>query len=172
MLHLTTFPPVWRVAGTRANNDGFVIIHCHGITILIFGRFMVSPRVVDAWTTRDRPSGKAKSMKWRSTALAILVDEETHTSVRTSFVQDLVTRGKEKGNGVLVALLELLIVAVSACELQRTRLKDLDTLASVDFEIPALIPIHAIHTGIIGVSAGAGDPNDSWEDECSNQSIQ
>ena len=106
-------PPVWWMAVTRANNDCFVPITSAEITILIFGRSQGYPGVVDAWTTRGRPSGKANSMKWRSTTLAILVDEETHAGAGL-FAQNLVTQGKRKGNGVLVALLKLLIVVISA----------------------------------------------------------
>jgi hypothetical protein len=113
MIDFSSPPPVWRVARTRANNDCFVPITSAEVTVLIFGRSMVFPRIVDAWTTRARPSGKAESTKWLSTALAILVDEETHTGAGL-FAPNLFIQGKRQGNGVSVALLKLPIVAVSA----------------------------------------------------------
>jgi hypothetical protein len=178
-------PPVRWVAGTRANNHCLVPIASAEITVLIFGRSMVHPRVVNAWTTRTCPSGKAKSTKWRSAALAILVDEETHTGARLFARNVFFIQGRIQGNSVLVVQVKVisyvlgtwpkLFIVVSACELHRTRpyVNDLYILASVDFEIPALIPIPtSFHARIIRFAAGAGKSHDSSEDERSNESVQ
>jgi hypothetical protein len=85
MINFSPFPPVWRVAVTRANNECFVPIASPEVAILIFGRSQGYPRVVNAWTSRGRVSGEANNANRWSIALFILVDEETHTSVRTSF---------------------------------------------------------------------------------------
>jgi hypothetical protein len=93
MIDFPSPPPVWRVASTRANNDCFMPIASAEVTVLIFGRSMVFSRIVNTWATRARPSGKAESMKWFSTALAILVDEETHTGAGL-FTPNLFIRGE------------------------------------------------------------------------------
>jgi hypothetical protein len=176
---LAALPPVWWMAGTRAHNHSLVPIASAQVAVLIFGRSVVLPRVVHAGTTTLRPGGKAHGAQRLSVALAILVDKETDTSVGVGvaiicrFVlseDNLVSSRRErssrnhKGQNViysadLAALLKLFIVDVvdvSACELQRTRLKDLDMLASVEFKIPALLPVLVVHTRIIRFTAGAG----------------
>jgi hypothetical protein len=81
---------------------------------------------------------------------------------------NIFSRRRTDGNDFL----ERLVVVVTACELQRARLKDLDTLASVDFEIPALLPVLVVHTRIIRVSTRADEPHDSWKGQCDGQSVQ
>jgi hypothetical protein len=172
----TTFPPMWFVAGIRTDNDCFVPIPRREVTILIFDRIAMHSRVVVAWTAWVRPSGKAKNTNRRSAAAPVVVNVETNTGVGI-FARNLSTtvwRGDHKRGeviGVLRALLEPLIV-ISACELQRARLKDLDTFASVDFEIPALLPVLTVHARIIRVTTGAGEPHDSWKHQCNTQSVQ
>jgi hypothetical protein len=70
--------------------------------------------------------------------------------------------------------MKLFIAPISASKLQRTRLRleDLDTLASVDFEIPALVPVLAVHTGIIRITAGAVEAEDSWKHQCDDRNGQ
>jgi hypothetical protein len=166
---------MWFVAGIRTDNDCFVPIPRREVTILIVDRIAMHSRVVVAWTTWVCPSGKAKNTNRRSAAAPVVVNVETNTGVGI-FASNLSTvwRSDHKRGeviGVIRALLEPLIV-ISACELQRARLKDLDTFASVDFEIPALLPVLTVHARIIRVTTGAGEPHDSWKHQCNTQSVQ
>jgi hypothetical protein len=114
----TTPPPMWFVARIRTDNDCFVPIPRLEVTILISDRIAMHSRVVVARTSRSRPSGKAENANRRSAARAVVVNVETNTSVRL-FAHNLITvwgSDHKRGEviGVLLALLILLIVAVSA----------------------------------------------------------
>jgi hypothetical protein len=151
------------------------------VAILVFGGIMVHGCVVNAWTARACPSGKGDEANRRSTALMVVVNVETNTG---AIAGNLFTRGRRYYNwmkdidtvlgrfGVLAVLVKLFGGVVTACKLQRTRLEDMDTLTSVDFEIPALLPVLVVHTRIIGVSTRAGVPNDSWKGQCDYESVQ
>jgi hypothetical protein len=157
------FPPMGFVTGIRIDKDCFVPIPRFEVTILIPDRIVMHSRIMVAWTAWLLPSGKAKNANRLSAALVVVVNVETNTGAGIFVVssRSTVWRSDHKRWDVIGVLLELLVV-VSACELQRARLnKDLDIFATVEFEIPALLPVLVIRARIIRVSAGAGDPRGS-----------
>jgi hypothetical protein len=100
---LTTPPPMWFVAGIRTDNDCFVPIPHLEVTVLIFHKITMHSRVMVAWTSWGRPSGKANNANRRSApAHTVVVNVETNTSVGL-FARNLsnVWRSDQKGEYVL-----------------------------------------------------------------------
>lgn len=66
-------PPMRFMTGIRTDNDCLVPIPRREVTILIFHRISMHIRVMIAWTSRGRPSGKANNTNRRSAPTHVAV---------------------------------------------------------------------------------------------------